>query len=217
MSAPELCPCCHFHLQRFLGIDRRRTGAGAQHSPPDPAARTSSYRSANLRADVKLVLVPVSVTDSFERPVTALRKESFRVLEDGVEQTITSFAREEAPVSLGLLFDSSGSMKSRMEGSITASERPVSNHHSGRRILPGAIRRSGPSFRRVHTGSQRDPTPARICRAEGLDGAAGRGRHGHSPDESGEEPPPRPGRPLGRERQQQQVHRERDQEHGHRR
>jgi Ca-activated chloride channel family protein len=79
-----------------------------------------SYRSANLRADVKLVLVPVSVTDSFERPVTALRKESFRVLEDGVEQRITSFAREEAPVSLGLLFDSSGSMKSRMEGSITA-------------------------------------------------------------------------------------------------
>jgi VWFA-related protein len=60
------------------------------------------------------------VTDALDRPVTALPRESFRVLEDGVEQTITSFAREEAPVSLGLLFDSSGSMKSRIEGSITA-------------------------------------------------------------------------------------------------
>ena len=62
----------------------------------------------------------MSVTDALDRPVTALRKESFRLLEDGVEQTITSFAREEAPVSLGLLFDSSGSMKTRLDGSIAA-------------------------------------------------------------------------------------------------
>jgi VWFA-related protein len=75
---------------------------------------------ANIRADVKLVLVPVSVTDALDRPVTELAKESFRVQEDGVEQAITSFAREETPVSLGLLFDSSGSMKTRMEASTAA-------------------------------------------------------------------------------------------------
>ncbi len=85
-----------------------------------PRRPNTGFRSAALRYDVKLVLVPVSVTDALDRPVTDLPKESFRVLEDGVEQTITSFAREEGPVSFGLLFDSSGSMKSRIEGSITA-------------------------------------------------------------------------------------------------
>jgi VWFA-related protein len=87
---------------------------------PRPHRPLVPGKSPHLRADVKVVLVPVSVTDAYDRPVTALSRESFRVLEDGVEQTVTSFAREEAPVSLGLLFDSSGSMKSRMEGSITA-------------------------------------------------------------------------------------------------
>jgi VWFA-related protein len=65
-----------------------------------------------------MVLVPVSVTDPLDRPVTTLPKESFRVLEDGVEQRITTFAQEESPVSLGLLFDSSGSMKNRIDASI---------------------------------------------------------------------------------------------------
>ena len=74
----------------------------------------------NLRVDVKLIVVPVSVTDAFDRPITALTKQSFRLLEDGVEQTITSFAREDAPVSLGLLFDTSGSMKTRIEASVEA-------------------------------------------------------------------------------------------------
>jgi Ca-activated chloride channel family protein len=96
-----------------------------------PRRSPPASRPATLRADVKVVLVPVSVTDALDRPVTALPKASFHVLEDGVEQTITSFAREEAPVSLGLLFDSSGSMKSRMEGSITALK------HLFRTTLPG--------------------------------------------------------------------------------
>src|ERR1044071_8565719 len=68
----------------------------------------------SIRADVSLILVPVSVTDVHDRPITALPKESFRLLEDGVEQTIVSFAREEAAVSMGLLVDSSGSMKNRL-------------------------------------------------------------------------------------------------------
>ena len=76
--------------------------------------------SSNLRLDVRLVLVPVAVTDAFNRPVTTLPRNSFRVLEDGVEQTITSFSQEDAPVSLGLLFDSSGSMKNRLSASVDA-------------------------------------------------------------------------------------------------
>jgi VWFA-related protein len=69
---------------------------------------------------VKVVLVPVTVTDALNRPINVLSQDSFRVLEDGVEQKITSFAWEEAPVSLGFLFDTSGSMKNRIDASVAA-------------------------------------------------------------------------------------------------
>jgi len=83
-----------------------------------PASDRAS--SANLRLDLKMVLVPVTVTDSLDRPITTLSRDSFRLLEDGVEQTITSFSLQDAPVSLGLLFDSSGSMKNRLDASVAA-------------------------------------------------------------------------------------------------
>ena len=75
---------------------------------------------ATLRLDVRVVLVPVSVSDALDRPVHNLPQERFRILEDGVEQKITSFAFDEGPVSLGLVFDSSGSMKNRLDTSIEA-------------------------------------------------------------------------------------------------
>jgi VWFA-related protein len=94
----------------------------------DPAVTVAARRTApalrsapsNLRLDVKVILVPVSVADAEDHPVTNLSQESFRVLEDGVEQKIRSFAREDGPVSLGLLFDTSGSMKGRVDASIEA-------------------------------------------------------------------------------------------------
>lgn len=76
--------------------------------------------SGNLRLDLKMVLVPVTVSDSMDRPITNLSRDNFRLLEDGVEQTITSFSQQDAPVSLGLLFDSSGSMKNRLDASVEA-------------------------------------------------------------------------------------------------
>jgi VWFA-related protein len=65
-------------------------------------------------------LIPVTVIDPLDRPVTSLSKDSFRVLEDGVVQRITSFGLEEGPVSVGLLFDRSGSMKPRIGASVEA-------------------------------------------------------------------------------------------------
>src|SRR3954453_23250254 len=63
-----------------------------EHAPI--AARTYS----NIRADVGLVLIPVTVTDALDRPFTALKRENFSVLEDGVEQPLTYFSQEEGPV-----------------------------------------------------------------------------------------------------------------------
>jgi Ca-activated chloride channel family protein len=75
---------------------------------------------ANLRVDASLVLVPAHVTDAMGAPVTNLAKENFRILEDGVEQPLTYFAREETPVSVGFLFDSSASMRNKMRQSSEA-------------------------------------------------------------------------------------------------
>lgn len=74
-----------------------------------PSAAPANPR-ANLRVDANLVLVPVTVHDPMNRPVTGLEKENFQVLDDGVEQAITHFAMEDEPLAVGLVFDVSGSM-----------------------------------------------------------------------------------------------------------
>ena len=75
-------------------------------------AQDNSQQGAgfNLRVDTTLVLIPVAVTDSLNRFVLGLQKEDFHLLEDGVEQTVAHFSGEEAPLSVGLVFDESGSM-----------------------------------------------------------------------------------------------------------
>jgi Ca-activated chloride channel family protein len=78
--------------------------------------------SARLRMDMNMVLVPVTVTDESDRPVTGLAPDKFRIFEDNVEQKIVTLFREEGPVSVGFLFDASGSMKKKMDRSVAAIE-----------------------------------------------------------------------------------------------
>jgi Ca-activated chloride channel homolog len=68
-----------------------------------------------LKVDVDLVLVPVTITDPMNRLVTGLDKENFQLFEGNATQQIRTFSAEDAPVSLGVIFDSSGSMSSKME------------------------------------------------------------------------------------------------------
>jgi Ca-activated chloride channel family protein len=75
---------------------------------------------ATLRIDSSMVLVPVTVTDAKDQPVTDLPADAFRVFEDNVEQQVVSLHREEGPVSVGFIFDASASMKKRMDRSIAA-------------------------------------------------------------------------------------------------
>lgn len=63
-----------------------------------------------LQVDVDLVMVPVTVTDERNRPVTGLEREHFRIFEDRIEQEIVSFAAEDVALSVGIIFDVSGSM-----------------------------------------------------------------------------------------------------------
>ena len=73
-----------------------------------PALRT---RSKPMRVDVDLVLVPVTVTDAYNRPVVDLPRQDFTVYEGGVAQPIRYFSNEDAPISVGLILDCSGSMR----------------------------------------------------------------------------------------------------------
>jgi VWFA-related protein len=79
-----------------------------------PATETSIDRKANIRVDTTLVLIPVAVTDPMMRFVTGLDKENFKVYEDKAEQVITQFSSEDAPLSVGIVFDTSGSMGSKL-------------------------------------------------------------------------------------------------------
>ena len=72
---------------------------------------------ANIRVDSTLVLIPVTVTDPMNRFVTGLEKENFRLFEDKREQDISQFSSEDAPLSVGVIFDCSGSMGHKLEKS----------------------------------------------------------------------------------------------------
>jgi Ca-activated chloride channel family protein len=87
---------------------------------PPPRAEVSA-RDAPLktyvkpiRVDVDLVLIPVSVNDPMARQVIGLEKESFALFENGKQQDIRYFSSEDAPVSLGVIFDVSGSMANKI-------------------------------------------------------------------------------------------------------
>ena len=86
----------------------------------EPVANYAAYPHADLRVDVPLILIPVHVTTPLGTSVTDLRQENFRVFEDGVEQPVTNFAKEDAPVSIGMVFDSSGSMHTKIHKSSEA-------------------------------------------------------------------------------------------------
>ena len=87
--------------------------AGAQQPPASPPVVPNpslSQQQPPLRVDVDLVQVPLSVLDPWGRIVTGLGRENFRVFEDGVEQEVLKVQSEEVPVSVGIVFDQSGSM-----------------------------------------------------------------------------------------------------------
>lgn len=77
------------------------------------AALATSRRDARIRVDVNLVLVPATVTDPMNRLVTGLDKDNFQVFDNNVGQVIRNFSTEDAPVSIGIVFDLSGSMTSK--------------------------------------------------------------------------------------------------------
>ncbi|MBI4444048.1 MAG: VWA domain-containing protein [Acidobacteria bacterium] len=89
-------------------------GAPADTSADAKAAETVPQQRP-IRVEVPLVLVNVSVIDPYNRFVTGLDKEHFEIFEDKKEQKIAHFSTEDVPISIGLLFDASGSMADKID------------------------------------------------------------------------------------------------------
>jgi len=88
--------------------------AGAEAAPIVGPDGLKLAPGARLAINVDLVLVPVTVTDPMNRLVTGLEQEDFFIYENGGMQKIRTFATEDAPVSIGIIFDLSGSMSSKL-------------------------------------------------------------------------------------------------------
>ncbi|HUB33649.1 MAG TPA: VWA domain-containing protein [Bryobacteraceae bacterium] len=99
------------HPQSSVPVVARADSAHLDGAPVPPPL---------LRVDSALVLIPVTVTSQIGAPVTGLTQDSFRVFEDRVEQKISAFYTEDAPVSVGFLLDASGSMRIKWHKTIEA-------------------------------------------------------------------------------------------------
>jgi Ca-activated chloride channel homolog len=87
------------------------------HAESAPSAGSPALKadSRPIKVDVSLVLVSVSVVDPLNREVVGLDKENFEVLEGKEKQVIRHFSGEDAPISLGVIFDVSGSMADKID------------------------------------------------------------------------------------------------------
>ena len=85
-------------------------GAVPAESLPAPISHTEP-----LHVNVDVVLVPVTVSDSRNRPVTTLTKQDFSLFEEDKRQEIRYFSAEEAPLSVAILFDVSKSMSDKID------------------------------------------------------------------------------------------------------
>ena len=98
-----------------------------ENLPPDAGT--------TLRVETTLVQIPVSVTDSVNRFVLGLQKEDFHLYEDGVEQEIAHFSGEETPLSVGLVFDESGSMDFKLKTAQAAANQLMKTMNSNDEAL----------------------------------------------------------------------------------
>ncbi len=91
--------------------------AAPDQSKPQVNVRKPPIHTAPIQIDVNMVIVNVTVTDPYDRIVTGLDQTNFQVYDEKVEQKISAFSTEDAPISVGLIFDSSGSMSDKIQKS----------------------------------------------------------------------------------------------------
>lgn len=112
-------------VQASRGQDKKPSVAPQGKTP----ATGGQEPTDNLQLQARLVSMTVTVLDSFGRFVTGLQKRNFEVFDDGVKQEISHFSDEDAPLTLGIVYDVSGSMGDLTSRSFQALKRLFETSH----------------------------------------------------------------------------------------
>jgi Ca-activated chloride channel family protein len=96
------------HFALFAVMAFSALAITAQQPEPTPPPPEEDQSRGSIKTD--LVTLTLTVTDLYGRYVSGLTKEAFTISDNGKEQEITFFSDSDAPVSVGILFDVSGSM-----------------------------------------------------------------------------------------------------------
>src|SRR5262249_42945999 len=112
------------------GILRAQTGKAGNQQQDKSEEKTADRQTAGVvrahlpadkvKLETRLVNVSVTVSDLDGRAVNGLNKDNFEVFDDGVKQEIAHFTDDDAPISLGIIFDVSGSMSGIIKRSVAA-------------------------------------------------------------------------------------------------
>ena len=127
-SLPAYLPCLLvLDLLLLTSYGARRSLADSEPSGTDarvdiaPRSRPEPKGAGgDIRVDVNVVLIPVTVTDPLGKPVLGLHLDAFHVSEDGVEQPVAQLVNQDTPLSVGLVFDASKSMDNKLDQSRAA-------------------------------------------------------------------------------------------------
>src|SRR6202453_3682074 len=126
VSAPPSASSRPAEKQLPLNVDRDPVaspdgaGSGGSKEAQTPAAIGRDNGKYTLQRNVDEVVLNATVLDDKQHMVATLAKDDFKVSEDGVQQTITSFQHQDIPISLGILVDNSGSMRTKRTAVNTA-------------------------------------------------------------------------------------------------
>ncbi len=127
LSAAGSAQDVNVHIEPRSKTDPAKTESNTGPKAGDPATdknvpgkgtsstTESAFKQRAFPVSVDLVLVNVTVTDDWNRIVTGLEKENFAVMEGNEIQMVKHFSSEDAPISLGVIFDMSGSMSDKIE------------------------------------------------------------------------------------------------------
>ncbi len=113
-----LCALFIFLLIFGFAVFRSLQPAFAQSFAPADVKRDKPGQvikpGQQVHVDVELALVNVTVTDPYNRIVTGLDADNFRIFENNIEQEVVSLSSEDAPISIGIILDHSGSMANKL-------------------------------------------------------------------------------------------------------
>jgi Ca-activated chloride channel family protein len=113
------------------------------------AAQNVSPRPATFSTSARLVLVPVNVTDHYSKTITGLQAKDFSIFDDQIAQQIVSFGSEDAPSSIGLVLDISGSMQralSTVKDGVRAFVRNANSDDEFLLLTVSTLPAAGPAF-----------------------------------------------------------------------